>query len=127
MLTVLARLGAITALLFATSVAALQSAPYTDKALADAQAAGRPVALHFHADWCGSCKVQAMVFDSLRKEDKLDLTVLVVDYDKAQAIKSRFGVRTQSTIVVFKGEKETARLSGETRESRIRQALESAL
>lgn len=131
MSTLLSRLvavfAAVAGLMFATAVQALQSAPYTDQALADAQAAGKPVALHFHADWCGSCKVQAMVFDTLRKEGKPDMTVLVVDYDKAQAVKSRFGVRAQSTIIVFKGAKETARLSGEIRENRIRQALETAL
>jgi thioredoxin 1 len=127
MLTLLARLAAAASLLMLLPAAALQSAAYSDQALADAQAAGKSVALHFHAEWCGSCKVQAMVFDTLRKEGKPEVTVLVVDYDKAQAIKSRFGVRTQSTIIVFKGAKETARLSGETRESRIRQALDSAL
>lgn len=127
MSTLLSRLAALAAMLIASSALALQSNPYSDQALAEAQAAGKPVALHFHADWCGSCKVQAMVFDTLRKEGKPDMTVLVVDYDKAKEVRSRFGVRSQSTIIVFKGAKETARLSGEIRENRIRQALETAL
>jgi len=127
MLTFLSRVLAAALLLASPLTFALQSAPYSDQALAEAQSAGKAVALHFHADWCGSCKVQTMVLNTLSKDEKLPMTVLVVDYDKAQAIKSRFNVRTQSTIVVFKGEKETARLSGETRESRIRAALATAL
>jgi thioredoxin 1 len=109
------------------AVHALQSQPYTDAALAAAQADGKAVALHFHAEWCGSCKVQSMVFEKLGKDGGPAITVLVVDYDKNPAVRNRFGVKAQSTIVVMKGEKETARLAGEIRESRIQAALMTAL
>ena len=75
MLSLLARIAAIACLLIASSASALQSTSYSDQALADAQAAGKPVVLHFHADWCGSCKVQAMVFDTLRKEGKPEAAI----------------------------------------------------
>ncbi len=127
MLNLLSRFLGSALLLLSPVVFALQSAPYTDEALAEAQAKKQAVVLHFHADWCGSCKIQTMVFDAMRKEGNVPAKVLVVDYDKAKAIKDRFKVKTQSTIVVFKGEKETSRLVGETRDARIRAAVESAL
>ena len=43
----------------ATAAQALDIKPYTATALAAAQQAGKPVALHFHADWCPTCKAQA--------------------------------------------------------------------
>ncbi len=127
MLTFLSRLAACMVLLISPFALALKSEPYSEQALAEAQANNQAVVLHFHADWCGSCKIQSMVFETLRKEGGVQAKVLVVDYDKAQGMKDRFKVKTQSTIVVFKGRIETSRLVGETRESRIRAALVAAL
>ena len=44
--------------LFALAAQALDVQPYSAKAVADAQAAGKPYALHFHADWCPTCRAQ---------------------------------------------------------------------
>jgi thioredoxin 1 len=57
----------------------------------------------------------------------LDLSLLVVDYDKERALKQSLKVRTQSTLIVYRGEKETARLAGDTDETSLRAALKSAL
>ena len=53
------------ALLGASALAqALTLAPYSPEALAQAQAAGQPVALHFRADWCPTCRAQDKVLDT---------------------------------------------------------------
>ena len=106
---------------------ALDIKPYTATALAEAQKADKPVALHFHADWCPTCRAQDKTFQSLRKEQGLDITVLVVNYDTEKDLKRRFNVRTQSTIIVLRGEQEWARLVGDTSPASIRTALQSAL
>jgi thiol-disulfide isomerase/thioredoxin len=106
---------------------ALDIQPYTADALAAAQKADRPVALHFHADWCPTCRAQDKVLQSLKAEPGLAITVLVVDYDTEKALKRRFKVVAQSTIVVLRGEQEWARLVGDTAPSSIRTALQSAL
>ena len=51
------------------------------------------------------------------------LTVLVANFDTEKDLRKRLGVAKQSTIVVFKGGKETARSTGETQKA----ALESFL
>ena len=61
---------------------ALEVKPYTAQALAEAQAAGKPVAVHFHADWCGTCKQQEKAIAQLKGESGLDVTLLIADYDK---------------------------------------------
>lgn len=124
----LIRLLASTALALAASTAgALDIQPYTPQALSAAQQAGKPVALHFHADWCPTCRAQEKVFNRLKPDTSLDLRLLVVDYDKERALKQSLKVRTQSTLIVYRGDKETARLAGETDEASLRAALKSAL
>ncbi|MEW6689158.1 MAG: thioredoxin family protein [Pseudomonadota bacterium] len=101
--------------------------PYTADLLAQAQAAGRPVALHFHADWCPTCRAQEDVFNRLESDATLALTLLVVDYDKERELKRKLNVRVQSTLIVFRGKAERARLAGETSEEKLKAALRAAL
>lgn len=106
---------------------ALDIQPYSAAALTQAQKANQPVALHFHADWCPTCRAQEKVLQELKSEAGLDLTVLVANYDTEKDLKRRFNVRAQSTLVVLHGEKETYRVVGDTSPGGIRGALKSAL
>ena len=110
-----------------TAAQALEIKPYTGAALADAQKAGKPVALHFHADWCPTCKAQDKSLAVLKAEPGLDVLLLVADYDTEKALKTRFKVRSQSTLVVLHGDQERARLVGDTSADAIRTALKSGL
>ena len=113
------------------SVAALAHAldikPYSAEALAQAQKADMPVALHFRADWCPTCRAQDKVLESLKTEQGLALTVLSVNYDTEKDLKKQYKINTQSTLVVLHGQKEVARLVGDTSANGIRTALKSAL
>lgn len=106
---------------------ALELKPYDAQALAQAQAAGKPVAVHFHADWCGTCKQQEKSLKQLSTESGLDLTVLIADYDKEKELRKAMKVRTQSTLVVFRGAEEKGRVAGETTPEALRGALKTAL
>lgn len=119
----------ITSLLLAGAAMAhaLEVKPYSAAALAAAQKADRPVAVHFHADWCPTCRAQGKVIQSLKAEAGLDLTVLVANYDTEKALKRQFKVNAQSTLVVLHGHQERARLVGDTTAAGIREALKSAL
>jgi thiol-disulfide isomerase/thioredoxin len=111
----------------ATLSNALDIRTYSAGELAEAQKADRPVALHFHADWCPTCRAQAKSLQTLKQEQGLDLTVLVADYDAEKELKRRFGVRAQSTLVVLRGQQERARVVGDTSPTTLRDALKSAL
>ncbi len=111
----------------AVSAHALETAPYSAEALTRAQAGVRPVAVLFHADWCPTCRAQDKAIQALKKESGLDMTVLVANYDTEKELKRRFRVNSQSTLVVLRGEKETARLVGDTDINRLRAAFQSAL
>lgn len=106
---------------------ALTIQPYSAQAFATAQAEGKPVAVHFHADWCGTCKQQERAFQQLKGEAGLDLVMLVADYDKEKDLRRQMKVRSQSTLVVFRGTAEKARVGGETDPAKLRGALKTAL
>ena len=106
---------------------ALEFKPYTAAALADAQKADKPVALHFRADWCPTCRAQDKLLESMKSEPGLNLTVLEVNYDTEKDLKKQFGIRTQSTLVVLPGRKETARRVGDTSAAGLRAAPKTAL
>lgn len=109
-----------------TFAQALDIAPWTAADFAREQAAGNAVALHFHADWCSTCKAQEKVFNGWRGDAAVPGRLLVVDYDNARELRRQLGVRMQSTLIVFKGSKEVARLAGDTDPARLRAALEAA-
>lgn len=124
----LAKLIVSAILVFSAAAAyALEVKPYSEAALGAAQQADKPVALHFRADWCPTCRAQDKVLESLKAEPGLDLTVLAVNYDTEKDLKRRFHINSQSTLVVLKGQKETGRLVGDTSKLNILTALKSPL
>lgn len=118
-----------TALLLASGWAqALTLAPYSAAAFAQAQQAGAAVALHFHASWCPVCRAQDKVFQAMAADPKSPaVQMLVVDYDTEIALKKQMKVHQQSTVIVFKGTRETERIVGETQPEALTMVLQSAL
>ena len=106
---------------------ALTVAPYSAQALADAQKAGQPVAVHFHASWCPTCRAQDKVFESLKADPSLNLTLLQADYDTETALKQALHVTAQSTVIVWRGTVEKARAVGQTDAAALKTTLQSAL
>ena len=104
---------------------ALEIQPYSPELLASEQKADKSVALHFHADWCPTCRAQEKVFNQWKGDNSVPGTLLVVNYDNEKELKKQLGVRSQSTLIVFKGAAEKARLGGETDAGKLRAAFQS--
>ncbi len=117
-----------TALLLTASATAfaLDIKPYSAQVLSAEQQAGKPVTLHFHANWCPTCRAQEKVFQQWKGDASVPGTLLVVDYDKEKELKKQLGVRTQSTVIAYHGSVEKARLAGDTDTDKLRAALLSA-
>jgi thiol-disulfide isomerase/thioredoxin len=113
--------------LFASIAGALTVVPYSAAALAAAQKAGQPVVLQFHATWCPTCKAQDKVFESLKSDPALNLTLMQADYDTEKALEREMKITAQSTLVVFRGATERARVVGETDPARLKALLGRAL
>ena len=109
-------------------LAAAATVPFDQAAFDKAVAAGEPVVVQFHADWCPTCKAQAPLVAQVLAEPKMkSVTLFVADFDQEKALKKALKVSTQSTFVVFKGGKEVARSSGETTRGAIDATFAKAL
>ncbi|MEO6017793.1 MAG: thioredoxin family protein [Polaromonas sp.] len=114
--------------LLAGTAQALTIKPFTTADFAAAQTAGKPVAVHFHADWCPTCRAQDKALETLKSDPALkDVTLLQANYDTEKALKQQMGIRTQSTFVVFKGKTEVARSAGVTEAGEIHKTLATGL
>ena len=102
--------------------------PYSDEAFKAAQASGQSILIEIHAGWCPTCKAQKPIIDKLAADPKFkDLKIFRVDFDDMKPAVQAFGAKMQSTLIVFKGAKETGRSVGDTREASITGLLEKSL
>ena len=111
-------------------VAALAASPvpFTPEAFAEAQQAQKPILIHVHATWCSTCKAQSPVILGLEaKPEYKNLVVFKVDFDDQKDVVAKLGVRMQSTLIVFKGGKETGRSVGVTDPAAIEALARRAL
>jgi thioredoxin-like negative regulator of GroEL len=102
--------------------------PFEQASFEAAQRAGRPILVEVHADWCSVCRAQEPIVNELLKDPaRAQFVVFRVDFDRQKDVVKRFGVRYQSTLIVFKGDKELARSTGVTKREAIAEQLDWAL
>jgi thioredoxin-like negative regulator of GroEL len=109
---------------------ALASGPqaYNAKAFAEAQKSGKPILIAVHASWCPTCHAQSPILNDLSNAPKFkNLIYFIVDYDRQKDVVRQLGVRTQSTLIVFKGDREQARSAGDTNKASIAALLDKTL
>lgn len=109
-------------------VAALDKAAFDAKAFEDAQAAGKPILVEITAPWCPTCKAQAPILAKLSSTPKFkDLVRFNIDFDTQKDLLHKFNVRTQSTMIAFKGKQEVGRSTGDTNPGSIERLLEQSI
>jgi thiol-disulfide isomerase/thioredoxin len=114
--------------LFFAAAAWAAGKPYDQAGFEAAQAAGKPILVEVHADWCPTCRAQDPIISELMRDPKnAGFVVLRVDFDKQKDVLKRLRAQYQSTLIVFKGKKEVSRSTGETRRDAIAAQLAKAL
>jgi thioredoxin len=116
------------ALLVSSLALATDKQRFDEKAFESAQAAGKPILVEVTAPWCPTCKAQAPILQKLTADPKFkNLQVFDVDFDTRKDLLKRFKVQMQSTLIVFKGNAEQGRSTGDTRETSIAALLNKAI
>ena len=116
------------ALSFAVAASAMDKKPFDQKAFDAAQAAGTPILVEVTASWCPVCKAQAPILSQLRGEAKFkELVSFNIDFDSQKDLLRKFNVQKQSTLIVFKGNQEMGRSTGDTNAGSIASLLGKAI
>lgn len=107
---------------------ALDKKPYDAAAVAADQAAGKPVVIHVTAPWCSTCSAQKSAIESFKDDPSLkDVALYELDYDTGGDALKALNVRSQSTLIAYKGKKETGRSAGDTSAKGLEALMKSTL
>lgn len=116
---------AAAALLASMGVASAAEQAFTAADFAAAQKGGKPIVVHIYAPWCPTCRAQEPILHKLESDPKI--TAFRVDFDSQKNVVRSLNATNQSTIIVFKGEKEIGRSVGETDPQAIGALVNKAL
>ncbi|MBA4381921.1 MAG: thioredoxin [Sideroxydans sp.] len=101
---------------------------YTQEKMDALNKAGESTLVFVYADWCPTCKAQEKILNELLPMAEFKrLTTLKVNFDEQKTVLRSFGVKYQSTFILFKGGKEVVRVTAETDRERIAEWLRQAL
>lgn len=102
--------------------------PYSKASFTVALSSAEAVVVHVHADWCPVCRKQQPTIQALAADPSMaKVSFVQVDFDKDRDFLKSYKVASQSTILVFRGGKEVARLNGVTDPAQIKQKLQAAV
>ena len=101
--------------------------PYQQAGFAAAQLANEPILIFVEAPWCPTCAKERPILSSLYDTPEFkDLQVFTVDFDTSKSLLRQLKVQMQSTLILYHGEKETARATGVTDPDAIKKLLETS-
>ena len=99
---------------------------FSEKVFENAQASGKTVVVNSYEVWCGTCSKQTKILDQAEKEFR-DIVFLSYEQSKNKDIAQKLGIKFWTTIVVYKGNDEVARIVGQTDKEVIYSAIQKGI
>ena len=91
-----------------------------------AKDSGKTVVINSYEVWCGTCSEQTKILDQAEKKFK-DIIFLSYEQSKNKEIAQKLNIKYWTTIVVYKGNKEVARIVGQTDKETIYSAIQKGV
>jgi len=79
----------------------------------------------FYETYCGACRMQALIIDSISDDQKGKVKVIKVDVDKNKDLTSKMQISSFPTILLFKNGKQVWRSEGIMPRSYIMEAIKN--
>ena len=92
----------------------------------EAKALGKTIVINSYEVWCGTCGKQTKILDQAEKEYK-DIVFLSYEQSKNKNIAKQLGIKFWTTIVIYKGDNEVARIVGQTNKKIIYAAIQKGV
>ena len=87
-----------------------------------AKASGKTVVVNSYEVWCGTCSKQTKILNEAENKFK-DIVFLSYEQSKNKDIAEQLNIKFWTTILVFKGNEEKARIIGQTDKDEIYKAI----
>lgn len=62
----------------------------------------KPTLVDFFATWCGPCRMQSPILETVKGQLGDKVNILKVDIDQNQALAAEYNVRSVPTLILFK-------------------------
>ena len=95
---------------------------FSNEVFEKAKTSGKTIVINSFEVWCGTCSQQTKILDKAKKEFK-DIVFLSYEQSKNKNIAQLLGIKFWTTIVVYKGDNEIARVVGQTDKEIIYSAI----
>ena len=99
---------------------------FSEEIFEKAKASGKTIVVNSYEVWCGTCSQQTKILDQAEKEFK-DIVFLSYEQSKNEDIAKKLSIDFWTTIVVYKGNEEVARIIGQTDKKTIYSAIEKGI
>ena len=99
---------------------------FSEEIFENAKALGKTVVVNSYEVWCGTCSKQTKILDQAKKE-YTDIVFLSYEQSKNEGIAQKLGIKFWTTIVVYKGNNEVARIIGQTDKETIYSAIQKGI
>ena len=99
---------------------------FSEEIFEKAKASGKTIVVNSYEVWCGTCSQQTKILDQAEKEFK-DIVCLRYEQRKNKVIAQKLGMKFWTTIVVYKGDNEVARIVGQTDKETIYSAIHKGI
>ncbi|KAJ56700.1 thioredoxin [Actibacterium mucosum KCTC 23349] len=123
---------ALAAIIAPVSVFSADFVDYSPGVIESALEDGKTVFVDYSATWCGTCKRQERVINSLRAEDPAyddAMTFVKVDWDtyKNHEVTVFRNIPRRSTLIVLRGDDELGRVVAGTSNAQIKELMDTGL
>ena len=99
---------------------------FTEEVFENAKTSGKTIVINSYEVWCGTCSKQTKILNQAEKEFE-DIIFLSYEQSKNKNIAQLLGIKFWTTIVIYKGDNEMARIVGQTDKKIIYSAIQKGI